>query len=65
MNATIMLKEPDEKLNLGPGANYEVMHEAHPTLIRVWDKKNSGWRLFPASRLVSADFYGEKQNAQS
>lgn len=65
MNAMIMLKEPEERLNLGPGANYEVMEETHPTLIRVWDKQNNGWRLFPASRLVSANFYDEKQNAQS
>jgi hypothetical protein len=65
MNATIMLKEPEERLNLGPGANYEVMQDTHPTLLRVWDKQNSGWRLFPASRLVSANFYDEKQNAQS
>lgn len=65
MNATIMLKEPEERLNLGPGARYEIMVDSQPTLIRIWDKQSEGWRLFPVSRLVSAHFYNEQQSAQS
>lgn len=65
MNATITLKEPDEHIDLGPGARYEVMTNSHPTLVRVWDKRSDGWRLFPASRLVSAYYFNENQSTQS
>ena len=65
MNATITLKDPDEKLNLGPGARYEVMTNSQPTLVRVWDKRSDGWRLFPASRLVGAYYFDETQSAQN